>query len=131
MPYKLTITEKDVLEKKDQFKNEKDNAECVEFVRQATNAPPTIQWRKGKKVADAKLGEIPRGTAIATFDDKGKYPTDILGKHAAIYLYHTKDAIYVLDQWKDQGEVRLRPIRFNRPPGTRRSNDANTFYVIE
>src|SRR2546423_12981548 len=104
MAYKLIITEKQVLEKKEQFKNEQGHTECVEFVRQATNAPPTNQWRKGKRITDAKAGEIARGTAIATFDDDGKYPTDVLGKHAAIYLYQTKDAIYVLDQWNDQGE---------------------------
>jgi hypothetical protein len=130
MPYKLKISEKDVLGK-GKFKSPKGNTECVEFIRQATNAPPTIQWKKGTKVSAAKLGEIQRGTAIATFDDKGKYPTDVLGKHAAIYLYHTKETIFVLDQWDSQGEVKPRPIRFNQPKGTRRSNDANTFYVIE
>lgn len=72
-----------------------------------------------------------RGTAIATFDSNGKYPTDGLGKHAAIYLEHNALRILVLDQWNDQGEVKQRPIWFNRPKGTKRSNDADTFYVIE
>jgi len=130
MPYQMTVSEKDVLGK-GKYKNAKGNTECVEFVRQTTNAPPTIMWKPGTKVADAKAGEIVRGTAIATFDDNDKYPTDALGQHAAIYLYHTKDAIYVLDQWNTQGEVKPRPIWFNRPKGTRRSNDAATFYVIK
>jgi hypothetical protein len=39
--------------------------------------------------------------------------------------------ITVLDQWNGQGEVKQRPIRFNQPNGTKRSNDADTFYVIE
>jgi hypothetical protein len=130
MPYKLKLGENEVLGK-GKFKNQKGNTECVEFIRQATTAPPTTQWKPGKRVLDAKIGEIQRGSAIATFDDKGKYPTDALGKHAAIYLYHTKDAIIVLDQWDKQGEVKQRPISFNRPKGTPRSNDGNTFYLIE
>lgn len=83
------------------------------------------------KISDAKLGEITRGTAIATFDSSGRYPTDALGRHAAIYLEHNQHRILVLDQWNDQGEVKQRPIWFNRPKGTKRSNDADTYYVIE
>jgi hypothetical protein len=135
MSYRLKIAEKDVLGE-GKFKNAEGDTECVEFVRQATGAPETKLWRRGIKIADAKPGQIMRGTAIATFDDNGRYPTDALGKHAAIYLYHTPPAtagacIQVLDQWDDQGEVLPRSIYFNRPKGTKRSNDANTFFVIE
>jgi hypothetical protein len=130
MPYRLRIAENDVFGK-GKFKNAKGNTECVEFVRQTTGAPPTSTWKRGQKVADALIGSIPRGTAIATFDDKGKYPADGLGQHTAIYLKHDKSAIWVLDQWNAQGEVKERSIWFNRPKGTRRSNDANTFYVVE
>lgn len=59
------------------------------------------------------------------------YPTDALGRHAAIYLEHTKERIVVLDQWKAQGEVKKRFIWFHKPKGTYRSNDADTFHVIE
>jgi hypothetical protein len=128
--YKLRVPEKDVFGKA-KYVNAKGNAECVEFVRQATGAPQTLIWKMGKKVSDAKLGEIVRGTAIATFDPSGKYPTDARGKHAAIYLEHNAQRILVLDQWNDQGEVKPRPIWFNRPKSSKRSNDADTFYVIE
>jgi hypothetical protein len=130
MSYRLKLEEKDVLGK-GKFVNVAGKTECVEFVRQATGAPSTAAWQKGLKVSEAKPGDILRGTAIATFDENGKYPTDSKGKHAAIYLSHTKALIQVLDQWADQGEVKPRPIRFNRPKGTRRSNDADTFYVID
>ena len=76
-------------------------------------------------------GEIPRGTAIATFDANDRYPTDALGRHAAIYLTHDEHRILVLDQWNAQGQVLQRPIWFKRPKGTKRSNDADTFYVIK
>jgi hypothetical protein len=130
MSYRLNISEADCLGK-GKFQNKKGATECAVFIQQATDAGATEDWEKGVKVADAKPGEITRGTAIATFDDKGQYPKDDLGKHAAIYLHHTKDNIQVLDQWKSQGEVLPRAIWFNRPEGTRRSNDADTFYVIE
>ena len=130
MSYKLKVPEIKVFGK-GIYVNAQGKTECVEFIRQATDAPKTTLWKKGKKVSDASFGEIARGTAIATFDSNGKYPTDSLGKHAAIYLEHNTQRILVLDQWNDQGEVKQRPIWFNKPKGTRRSNDANTFYVIE
>jgi hypothetical protein len=130
MSYKLTIAEKDVFGK-GKFVNEKGNTECVEFVRQATGAPQTNSWKRGIKVRGATVGSISRGTAIATFDGNGTYPTDNLGKHAAIYLLHTDAYIQVLDQWNSQGEVLQRSIWFDKPAGTRRSNDGSTFYVID
>lgn len=130
MPYKLIIAETDVFGKA-KFVNAKGNTECAEFVQQATGAPRTADWRKGLRVSDAKSGEIPRGTAIATFDSNDRYPTDALGRHAAIYLAHDEHRILVLDQWNAQGQVLQRPIWFKRPKGTKRSNDADTFYVIK
>jgi len=130
MSYRLKVAEKDVLGK-GKYKNVQGNTECVEFVRQTTNASQTTLWKQGKKISEIKPGNIPRGTAIATFDSKGRYPTDNHGKHAAIYLTHTNEKIIVLDQWKAQGEVKERSIWFKRPKGTKRSNDADTFYVIE
>lgn len=130
MSYKLKVPEKDVLGK-GKYVNAKGNTECVEFVRQSTGAPGTTTWKIGTKIADAKPGEVLRGTAIATFDSNKRYPVDDKGKHAAIYLSHNATRILVLDQWTDQGEVKERPIAFKRPKGTSRSNDGDTFYVIE
>ncbi len=130
MPYALKMPENEVFGK-GKFVNLKSHTECVEFVRQATGAPATPLWKPGIKVAGAKPGQIARGTAIATFDDKGKYPTDTLGHHAAIYLRQDANGITVLDQWNSQGEVKQRTISFNRPKGTKRSNDGETFYVIQ
>lgn len=130
MSYKLRGLEHDVFGKA-KYVNAQGHTECVEFVRQSTGAPGTIAWKMGTKISEAKPGEILRGTAIATFDTNQKYPVDNKGKHAAIYLQHNNTRILVLDQWNDQGEVKERPIAFNRPTGTRRSNDADTFYVIE
>jgi len=130
MSYKLNVAERDVFGKS-KYVSPQGKTECVEFIRQSTGAPQTLVWKRGKKVSDARFGEIPRGTAIATFDANGKYPTDALGKHAAIYIEHNAQRILVLDQWNNQGEVKQRPIWFNRPKSTKRSNDADAFHVIE
>lgn len=129
MPYRLTISEKDAFGK-GKFKNAKGNTECVEFVRQAAGAPPTIAWKRGALIMGSAPGTISRGTVIATFDDKGRYPTDGQGKHAAIYLSHDLTGIRVLDQWNKQGEVLERIIYFNKP-SIPRSNAGKTFYVVE
>lgn len=91
------MSEKDVLGKS-KYVIAKGNTECVEFIRQATGAPQTLIWKKGQRIADAKVGHIARGTAIATFDANGKYPSDLLGRHAAIYLEHNAQRMLVLDQ---------------------------------
>src|SRR5690349_21081902 len=110
--------------------NAKGNTECVEFVRQVTGAPATRFWRPGLRVRHAFPGQIKPLTAIATFVG-GAYPTDDQGRHAALYLTHDATGIRVLDQWNKQGEVKERVIRFNRKAGTSRSDDGDTFYVIE
>lgn len=130
MSYRLQVSEKDVFGKS-KYVNRQGKTECVEFIRQASRAPHTSGWTQGMKVSDAKPGEILRGTVIATFDLNGRYPVDGLGKHAAIYLEHNADRILVLDQWNDQGAVKQRPIHFKRPTATRRSNDADAFFVVE
>ena len=79
---------------------------------------------------DAPVGSILRGTAIATFDSNEKYPSDDLGKHAAIYLSHTSTEIRVLDQWRKQGKVLERVIQLHKPEYPR-INNAKHYYVIE
>jgi hypothetical protein len=120
-----------VPEGKKKWTNAKGNTECVEFVRRATGAPPTALWKPGLHVRATAPGVISPYTAIATFDKDSKYPSDELGRHAAVYLSHDSTGIRVLDQWNAQGEVLERTIFFNRMPGTRRSNDGDTFYVVE
>jgi hypothetical protein len=130
MAYKMKVSESSVTGR-GKYKSASGRTECVEFIRQVTGAPHTITWKKGAKVLSAATGTISRGTAIATFDGSGQYPTENLGKHAAIYLSHTNAGIRVLDQWHDQGEVKERTIKANQPVTTKRSNNADTFFVIE
>lgn len=116
-----------------QFPNAQGQTECVEFIKQTLNAPPTMLWREGAKVRKLNSGErdpISRGTAVATFL-AGRYPQHgTTGKHAAIYLGQNSEGIQVLDQWNLQGRVLSRTIPWKpRRPGL--SNDGNAFSVIE
>ena len=110
------------------YKNDAGETHCVEFVRQTLSLPHTSMWIEGTKVTEGAT--IARGTAIATFVN-GKYPqTGSTGKHAAIYLEQNKVGIVVLDQWKAQGSVKKRTIKFTpTKPGL--SNDGKAFSIIE
>jgi hypothetical protein len=129
MPYLLDTTIAN-LEQPKKFANTGGNTECVEFVRQACRAPKTTLWIKGESVMAASPGTIQRGTAIATFDEDGRYPTDTKGKHAAVYLSHGPNGIRVLDQWNSQGAVKERTI-YDKKPGIPRVNSAKNYFVIE
>lgn len=69
------------------------------------------------------------GTAIATFDDDGRYGNHSDGRsHAAIYLWQDSAAIYVLDQWSGHA-VSQRAIHFRS--AHRSENDGRNYYVVE
>jgi len=128
-PYRLSIPKEAVFGPK-KWANKSGNTECVEFLHQAAGTPPTVNWKAGAHIKDARPGSIPAGTSIATFNEHGKYPTDSKGRHAAIYLEHDEGGIHVLDQWNARGEVKESYIRFDRP-NVSRSNNADTYYIIE
>ena len=119
---------------REDFKNAKGNAECVEFIRQTLNAPHTSLWREGLKIRRLAVGEydpVAHGTAIATFV-AGRYPQEgDTGKHAAIYLGQDGIGLQVVDQWRnraggvDRHTIRWEPMRLGL------SNDGHAFSVIE
>ena len=85
---------------------------CVPFVQEASGAPLTSRWKRGKPVK----GELrlAKGTAIARFDADGSYTNRTDGTaHAAIYVSQSKWGINVWDQWKYRSQpVHQRTIRF-------------------
>lgn len=127
MPYRLNVSEE--IARRTSYVDAAGKTECAVFIQQACGAPQTSLWSKGILVKGAPAGSIPRGTAIATFDAAGRYPTDNQGKHAAVYLSHDEHEIRVLDQWNGSGGVKPRGIRFGRPSESR-SNNGDTFFVI-
>jgi hypothetical protein len=115
------------------FANASGNTECVEFIKQTLNAPPTSLWHEGAKLSRLAPGTQDAsapGTAIATFVN-GRYPqTGSTGMHAAIYLGQNAEGIQVVDQWRAQGRVLPRTIPWTpRRPGL--SNDGSAFSAIE
>jgi hypothetical protein len=104
--------------------------QCVAFVQQASGAPQTLHWVRGKKVKGDLT--ILKGTAIATFNAQGKYTNSLDGtSHAAIYVSQDSVSIEVWDQWKGQ-PVHQRKIRFQGgAAGVRPVNDGDAFYVID
>ncbi len=112
------------------YRNEKGNTECVEFVKQTLAAPPTALWKEGDKVQKGDKS-ILTGTAIATFVG-GTYPqTGTSGKHAAIYIDQDGSGIIVLDQWRTQGSVQRRTIRWDPSDPKNLSNNGKAFSIIE
>lgn len=104
------------------------NGECVTFVQQAAGAPVTATWKQGAAVRGNL--SLAKGTAIATFDTNGKYANLKTGNHAAIYVSQDTLGLFVYDQWRSQGKVLKRHIRFNGGKGSA-SNDGDAFSVID
>lgn len=106
--------------------------QCVAFVQIAAGTPWTHLWKQGTLVKNNYW--LPRGSAIATFEN-GIYQNDTTGhSHAAIYLRQDAKGIYVLDQWKNPDNsthpVSERLIRFKHGIG-KPVNDADQYWVIE
>ncbi|MBK6931720.1 MAG: BPSL0067 family protein [Saprospirales bacterium] len=127
MAYQTTV-DLNALEGKSIYKNQRGEHQCVALVQAVTAAVPTSQWKRGIRVLDAKPGDIPVGTVIATFDADGKYP--LTARHAAIYVAHNDAGIEVYDQWVKQKMVKKRTLRLKNLP-IRDVNDAKYYYVVE
>lgn len=105
--------------------------ECVPLVQEATGTPLTRQWRPGVPVQGNTA--IRPGTAIATFDDNGRY----VG-HAAIYLGQDDNGVRVLDQWNvrhrdgtvTQHTPSIRTLPFN-DAGHARVDRGDSYRVVE
>jgi hypothetical protein len=100
---------------------------CVAYVRAASAAPHTSEWRRGEKVRD---NSVPANTAVATFDPNNRYGNHTDGRsHAAIYINQVSEGLNVIDQWVGQ-PVHSRLIRFRSGSSTA-VNDGDQYFVIE
>ncbi len=99
--------------------------QCVSFVTTVCSTIPvnTGGWKKGAQVKGNAA--VVAGTAIATFDNKGKY-----SGHAAIYESQTATAINVVDQWvtPPAREIHQRKLRFG---ASGNANNGDNFFVID
>ena len=103
--------------------------QCVGLVKWYTKAPPTAAWRKGASVMGSRV--IRKGTAIATFDTRGRYPLSHHGNHACFFLRFVAGGFEVLEQnvgpHPDMIHTRL---VYARGKKTSSPNDADSYYVI-
>jgi hypothetical protein len=99
--------------------------QCVSYVTRVCDSIPvgTSAWKKGGPVKGNAA--IVEGTAIATFDNAGKYKG-----HAAIYVSQTDKGINVYDQWVTGVGKAIGP-RLIRWDGVGVSNNGQGYYVIE
>jgi hypothetical protein len=103
------------------------DGQCVAYVRAASHAPPTADWRQGAQVKGAQAAQ---GTAIATFDPDGRYGNHTDGRsHAAILHEELPNGLLVWDQWVGH-PVAPRLIHFRSGVG-HPVNDGDQFFVVE
>jgi len=99
---------------------------CVSLIQRCSPAPHTSHWVAGEKVLSLRPGTIAPGTIIATFQN-GKYPNKS-GYHAAIYIRHDSNGIWVWDQWVGKA-VHQRLIRVRHDNATA-SNTAQAYRIV-
>ena len=103
------------------------DGQCVSFIKQCSSAPRTHLWTPGKKVLSLPEGAIKPGSIIATFKNN-KYP-NVTGYHAAIYIEHNENGIWVWDQWIGK-PVHKRFIRTRHDNATA-SNTAQAYRLVQ
>lgn len=108
--------------------------QCVALIQEYTGAGVTASWRQGAAVLGNRA--ILKGTAIATFD-RGRYPNQAHGNHAAFFLRHGPNGFWVMDQWaastKKTVSSRYISSKGRLGNGTFRnpSDNADAFSIIE
>ncbi|WP_408951543.1 BPSL0067 family protein [Lysobacter sp. Hz 25] len=107
---------------------------CAELIKHSsTFAAPNAQqfWRQGRRLRPGL--QVAPGTAIATFDENGRYPVGPV-KHAAIFIGYSEGGtgVLVLDQW-DGVNLQYRELRWNYTIGNPHTNyvqSASNFSTI-
>jgi len=84
-------------------------------------------YKNKEKVLSLPSGSISPGSIIATFKN-GNYP-NVTGYHAAIYISHDKNGIWVWDQWVGK-PVHKRLIRIRKDKATA-SNSAQEYRLVK
>lgn len=108
--------------------------QCIALVQIYAGAPVTSAWRQGGAVVGNL--KIRKGTAIATFVN-GRYPNRKHGNHAALFIRHGANGIWVMDQWNNEKKTtissRFISCRGKSKSGAfiRPSDNADAFSIIE
>ena len=119
------------------------SGECVALTSHLTGVTDhTPSWERGPRVVndDGTLNTaVKPGTAVATFDKNGKYPSGDVPKNSGTFLgpgvASGKGSIRLMDQWNAHppnpaNPPQSRDVRFNADAGRDVSNNSNAYYVI-
>jgi hypothetical protein len=94
-------------------------------------------WSVGTSVKDAvAAGTIERGTAIATFNKDGKYPSSATNNHACFFVEEQKDksGFLVLEQHVDPfpDKIQNRVLKYKGKPenGAIQMNNGDCFSIV-
>ena len=103
--------------------------QCVGLVKYYSRSGPAFGWSKGADVMTSPL--LAKGTAIATFNAKGKYANAAAGNHACFFLRFVAGGIEVLEQHvrPNPDMIQKRVILQHGGKGSA-SNDADAYSVI-
>ena len=96
---------------------------CVSLIKECANISHTSNWRPGAWVSKSN---IQAGSVIATFRE-GRYPNSS-GYHAAIFISHDDNGIWVWDQWIGKS-VHKRHIRY-RDGKAAPANSAEAYRLV-
>lgn len=107
--------------------------QCLALVQQAplligTAVPLMKDMRRGAHVKELAPSQIAKGTAIATFDENGRYPST--DRHGCIYISHDANGITVIDQWVGKPYASQRVLKYLGSE-KRRVDDGDYYWVIE
>ncbi|GKT23486.1 BPSL0067 family protein [Acidovorax sp. SUPP3334] len=109
---------------------------CVALLQHYAQLPHTSSWKPGETVFGN--ANIKKGTAIATFNGKGRYGSLPTGNHAAFFISQDPGGIWVMDQWLSDSQKPKVSMRYIRPQVQRKngdfvdpSNNAAAYSVIE
>ncbi|MDB5946244.1 MAG: hypothetical protein JWQ33_1270 [Ramlibacter sp.] len=106
--------------------------QCVGLVKTYSKAGGTFSWTAGDQVMSTPA--LKPGTAIATFNAKGRYESHSHGNHACFFIRFTGDGFLVLEQHVQPNRNKIQS-RLVRSRGTDKSvsasDNADAYAVIK
>lgn len=106
--------------------------QCVGLVKKYSKAGATLGWNAGEKVMSTP--DLKCGTAIATFNAKGKYDSHMHGNHACFFIRFASGGFLALEQHvpPNRNKIQTRLIRSRgTDKGVSASDNADAYSVIK
>ena len=104
--------------------------QCVGLIKTYSKAPRTDLWQKGPSVVSSP--DMRKGTAIATFDSRNRYPVPGHGNHTCFFLRFVGDGFEVLEQNEPPNRNMIHRRIIHRRNGRLKPDpyDASSYWVV-